>query len=99
MEVFFMAKQGQQFKKYDLDFKKKVLQEYLKGYSSPYLAKKYNIPQKTIESWKKIQSKHGDLDVAKKGKPVGEKAQDYRERYEILKKYQDFLIKQEQKKR
>ena len=40
MEVFFMASKGQKFKKYDLDFKYKVVEEKLKGKSYSYLSEK-----------------------------------------------------------
>jgi len=94
-----MASKGQKFKKYDLDLKNKVLDEYTKGYSSNYLSKKYDIPKKTIETWRVIKSKYGELEKATKGRPKGTKLKDYKERYEILKKFQDFLVKQEQKKK
>ena len=94
-----MASKGQQFKKYDLDFKKKVLKEYQEGYSAGYLSEKYSIPKGTIETWNRIAKKHGGLNVAKRGKPVGTKSKDYKERYEILKKFQDFLDKKGQEKR
>lgn len=94
-----MASKGQKFNKYDLEFKYQVLEEYKKGYSSQYLAKKYNVPANTIKTWKRIQNNRGALGVAKKGRPSNKKQKDFKERYEILKKYQDFLAKQEQKKR
>jgi hypothetical protein len=76
-----------------------VLKQYKEGKSSFLLARKYNIPRKTIESWKVIEERDGALDVKTKGRQKGTKLKDYKERYEILKKYQDFLVKQEQKKR
>lgn len=94
-----MASKGQQFKKYDLDFKLKVLQEYIAGTSSGYLSEKYNIPIGTIKSWYQISKKHGTLDIAKRGLPKGTKHKNYKERYEILKKYQDFLVKKGQEKK
>lgn len=97
--VFIMASKGQKFNKYTLEFKKQVLSEYKAGYSAAYLGKKYNIPQGTIETWSQIKNRYGALDKAKKGRPRGTKTKDYKERYEILKKFQDFLVKQEQKRK
>lgn len=94
-----MANKGQKFQKYDLDFKLKVLSEYGKGVSSRYLMDTYGVPIGTIKTWKTIYERYGFLDVAEKGRPVSSKARDYKERYEILKKFQDFLVKKEQKKR
>ncbi|MGE4320680.1 MAG: hypothetical protein AB7E61_04420 [Acholeplasmataceae bacterium] len=94
-----MASKGQRFKKYDLALKKKVLKEYNEGASQGYLSKKYDIPGGTIASWSQIEKRHGGLDVAKRGAPKGMKHKDYKERYEILKKYQDFLDNKEPKKR
>lgn len=94
-----MASKGQTFKRYDLAFKKQVLKEYKAGASQRYLSEKYNIPEGTIVSWSQIEKKYGGLDVAKKGAPKGSKKKDYKERYEILKKFQDFLDNKEPKKR
>ena len=94
-----MASKGQKFKKYDLDFKLRVLQEYKEGYSDSYLSRKYSVPIGTIKSWSQIASKYGSLDQVKKGRPKGTKLKDYKERYEILKKFQGFLVKKGQEKR
>lgn len=98
MEVFFMAKKGQTFKKYDLDIKLKVIHEKQAGASYQELATKYSIPADTIASWMRILKRDGSLDVAPRGRPT-DKETDYKERYEILKKFQDFLDKKGQKKR
>ena len=94
-----MAKKGQKFKKYDLEFKNKVLKEYQEEASAGYLSKKYGIPIGTIFTWAKMNKKYGGLGIVKKGRPTIIHEKDYQERYEILKKYQDFLVTQEQKKR
>ncbi len=98
MEVFFMAKKGQTFRKYDLDFKLKVIKEKQNGASYRELAEKYSIPKDTIVSWMGILKRDGSLDVAQRGRPT-DKEMDYKERYEILKKFQDFLDKKGQKKK
>ena len=90
-----MASKGQKFKKYTDDLKNKVLKEYHQGYSAGYLAKKYNITSRhTIESWENL-IKHPK--TGKRGRPKEEDI-DYKERYEILKKYQAFLKAQREKK-
>jgi transposase-like protein len=94
-----MAKKGQKFKSYDLEFKNKVLKEYQEGVSSGYLSRKYDIPKFTIFSWIKIKKKYGALGIVKKGRPAINQEKDYQERYEILKKFQDFLVSQEQKRK
>jgi hypothetical protein len=96
---FIMASKGQTFKRYDLDLKLKVLDAYRAGKSAGYLSKMYNIPQGTIVTWDVIAKRDGALSIAKRGRPKGMKVKDYKERYDILKKFQDFLVKQEQKKR
>ena len=90
-----MAKKGQTFRKYDLAFKQKVLKERKAGYSISYLSNKHGIPEGTIHSWSRSAKRFGGLEVAKKGRPKGTNPMDYKERYEILKKYQDFLDQKE----
>ena len=94
-----MATKGQQYKRYDLAFKQKVLHEYRKGYSAAYLSTKYDVPSGTIETWYQITKRHGGLGIAKKVRPTGKSYKDYKERYEILKKFRDFLVSQEQKRK
>ena len=97
-----MASKGQKFQKYTQIEKEKILNEYLNGVSSTYLSKKYNIPKGTIKTWsmkvyhpekysnqnqKRGRSKEKDLTK-----------EDWKERYEILKKYQAFLKAQRERK-
>lgn len=96
-----MAKKDQKFKKYDDEFKYKILNEYLSGNGgSKSLAKKYNISSNTIDTWLRKYKKQGNLNndiYHKRGRPKEENI-DYKERYEILKKYQAFLKAQREKK-
>ena len=86
--------------KYTNEFKNKIFNEYLNGQGgSKYLGKKYNIPSHTIDTWIRIYKRQGHLNNRNKNK--GRKKEeniDYKERYEILKKYQAFLKAQREKK-
>ena len=95
-----MAKKGQIFKKYDDDFRNKVVNDYFNNEGGvKALAKKYNISYCTIQNWvNKI--KKGET-VSPKNHLKGNRKEeniDYKERYEILKKYQAFLKAQREKK-
>ena len=86
-----MARKGQKFKKYSAEFRKEILNKYWNGSLASDLANEYNVPVGTIYMWS-YNIKH--LRFGKKrGRPKqGELTkEDYKERYEILKKYQAFL--------
>ena len=100
-----MASKGQKFKKYPSELKNKILKEYLDGLGRECsLARKYGIPRETIKNW--ISKFENGIDVRtdhRKGGPGRPKAkkltlEDYKERYEILKKYQAFLRARREKK-
>jgi len=87
-----MANKGQKFEKYDLNLRLKIVHEKInEGKSYKYLADKYGMSWKTIETWVRIFRRDGSLDMRKKGKPKQDKNTDYKEKYEILKKFQEFL--------
>ena len=98
MEVFFMARKGQKFNKYELDYKLKIIKEKQAGASYTELSEKHDISVNTIVTWMRILKRDGSIDVAQRGRPT-DKEIDYKERYEILKKFQDFLDKKGQKKK
>ncbi len=97
-----MALKGQKFNKYFDDLKIEILDKYNSGIPGPQLAKEYGISRFTIATWVRKQN-HPELFINKnnkRGRPK-EKAltiNDYKERYEILKKYQAFLKAQREKK-
>ena len=98
-----MASKGQKFNKYSEEFKDEILEKLNKGFTSNYLAKEYNISRGTILTWMKKRRKQGDLknDIyhnrgRKKERNLS--IEDYKERYEILKKYRAFLKAQREKK-
>ena len=93
-----MAKKGQKFNKYTPEQRKEIVDKYLSGQGSPRsLSKEYGISHKTIETW--IRAKKQDIPIGyqKKGRPKEENI-DYKERYEILKKFQAFIEAQREKK-
>ena len=94
-----MASKGQKFKKYSSELKDEILKKYFDdhiGYKT--LAKQYGIPGGTVWNW--IAKTKIDIDAridrrpGRSGKFTKKKnltLEDYKERYEILKKYQAFL--------
>ena len=93
-----MAKKGQKFNKYTPELRQKILNKYFsKQGSSRSLAEEYNISYKTIETWIRAYKKDIPLGYQKKGRPK-EENNDYKERYEILKKFQAFIEAQREKK-
>ena len=93
-----MARKGQKFNKYSSDFKEEILNEYFKNGINTYeLERKYGVPHKTIQNWvHRIKYKLG----GPRGRPRSKSLtlEDYKERYEILKKYQAFLQARREKK-
>ena len=100
--VFFMASKGQKFNSYSPTLKQTIINKYLNNQGTPRtLALEYNIPQETIKNWI-YRHKHGknisiDSRKTNSGKKKDENV-DYKERYEILKKFQEFLEAQQEKK-
>ena len=88
-------------KHYKLDFKNKVLNEYLSGQGTIYsLGEKYGISPNTIGTWIKINRRQGNLinDINHMRGRKKEENIDYKERYEILKNFQAFLKAQRERK-
>lgn len=95
-----MARKGQKFEKFSKEIRLKVVHEKInEGKSYSYLSKKYGMNSKTIETWVRIFRRDGSLDVKKRGKPKQDSTQDYKEKYEILKKFQGFLKEVDQEKK
>ena len=98
-----MASKGQKFNKYSDVLKEKIINELLNGKSYTELSRKYDVSKKTISTWQQKlrhpekypgygRKRHGRL----KEKDLTK--EDYKERYEILKKYQAFLKAQRDRK-
>ena len=96
-----MASKGQKFNSYSDEQRMEIMNKYLSGnYSSSLLSKKYNIPVKTIKNWI-YKFNHKNYDLKSKVHLRGNRKEnniDYKERYEILKKYQAFLKAQRERK-
>ena len=94
--LFFMGKQ------YSEEFKAQVIREYYSGAHGGRrsLAKFYNLNPGTIWNWIAKKKRQGDLlnDINHRRGRQKEVNIDYKERYEILKKYQEFIKAQREKK-
>ena len=97
---FLMASKGQKFRKYTQEEKDEILKKYNEGISSGFIAKEYGISSSTIREWK-YKANHPELISGNKKGRLKEKdltKEDWKERYEIVKKYQAFLKAQREKK-
>lgn len=99
-----MALKGQKFKNYSdsQNIKDVILEEYKIKRNIKELSERYEIPEGTIKTWT-MKINHPNLYLGqnqKRGRPKEKDLtkEDYKERYEILKKYQAFLKAQREKK-
>ena len=96
-----MASKGQKFNKYSGELKKEIMNKYLNNQGTiNSLSKEYNIKIKTVQNWIYKINKKIDITIDNKYKRGRRKEEniDYKERYEILKKYQAFLKAQRERK-
>ena len=99
-----MAKKGQKFNNYTKELKEEILSKYLnERVSARTLARIYNISSNTIYTWiRKAENGKAvlvDTKSSRSGRPKKNPDEiDYKERYEILKKFQAFLKAQREKK-
>ena len=95
-----MAKKGQKFNKYPEELKLEIVNKYLNNQgTSRSLAKEYAMSYNSIENMIYTYKRQGHLNDLNKNK--GRKKEeniDYKERYEILKKYQAFQKAQRERK-
>ena len=64
-----MAKKGQKFNKYTVEFRQEVVQKYFDGKGSAYsLAREYEISKKTFETWIRAFKKQIPIGQQKKGR-------------------------------
>ena len=95
-----MALKGQKFNKYSDDLKQEIMKKVKQVMSIRYVAKQYNIPSGTIFTWTDKKNHPEKVTGFKKGRRNESTLtkEDWKERYEILKKYQAFLKAQREKK-
>lgn len=96
-----MALKGQKFMRFTDEERTEIVGKYLSGkYGYKSLAKEYDISWKTVESMVRKYKRTGTTIAGQKGRPKEKDLtkEDYKERYEILKKYQAFLKAQREKK-
>ena len=98
-----MASKGQKFVKYTDEFVNEIVEQMKRGETAYHLAKINNIPLYTIKTWKRRYINHPEL-YPNTGTKRGKKKEadltkeDWKERYEILKKYRAFLRAQRERK-
>ena len=94
-----MAKKGQKFQKYTQQEKEEYVRMYQEGKPSSYFERELGISANTIRMWQ-YKVNHPELNNGnKRGRQKKSLTkEDWKERYEILKKYQAFLKAQREKK-
>ena len=98
-----MASKGQKFNSYSPELKNEILEKYFSNQASfRSLAREYNISLGTIKTWIRNSKKGIDITVDHRPGNTGRKSksdnENYKEKYEILKKFQAFLKAQREKK-
>ncbi len=100
-----MASKGQKFQKVSPDVKREILFKYFNGEGSPrMLEREYGVSFSTIKTWIHKTKKGIDVTINHQKGNSGRKKlkgltlEDYKQRYEILKKYQAFLEARQGKK-
>jgi transposase-like protein len=96
-----MASRGQKFQKYPIELKAEVIRAKVEsGHGYKYLSQKYGIPEGIINSWVYQYRQANNQTISKKrGRPKKEENIDYKERYEILKKFQKYLKEVDREKK
>ena len=97
-----MARKGIKHNNYTVEFIQEVLEKYYSGQGGfTSLANEYKIPIKTIKTWIYRTNKKINVCENKKTTSLGRPKEfeiDYKERYEILKKFLTFIKAQRKKK-
>ena len=97
-----MARKGIKHNNYTVEFIQEVLEKYYSGQGGfTSLANEYKIPIKTINTWIYRTNKKINVFKNKKTNSLGRPKEfeiNYKERYEILKKFLTFIKAQRKKK-
>ena len=95
-----MAGKGQKFLKYDYAVKELIVREIMENHREyQELANEYGIPKGTLATWIYQYRKRGELTRDKAGRPNPGAESDYKEKYEILKKFMVFCEKVDRKRK
>jgi transposase len=93
-----MASKGQKFQKISNETRKLVLEEYIKnGKGQSQISKEQGLKLGTVLTIIHKYNQKGYVEKDKQGR-IKETNIDYKERYEILKKFQTFLKEQQEKR-
>ena len=97
---FLMASKGQKFRRFSDEERTEIVNKYLSGkYSYQTLANEYGISWCTVHTMVVKYQKTDSTISEQKGRPKEKNLrEDYKERYEILKKYRAFLKEQRERK-
>ena len=97
-----MASKGQKFVKTKPEIKREIVAKYFAGLGSTYsLSKEYKVSKNSIVNWIRKARRNEDPASDNKKKHSGRKTDknlDYKEKYEILKKFQAFIKARRAKK-
>ena len=95
-----MASKGQKFNRYSPEFKEAVLKEFFEGHNggTKYLGKKYGISYHTIDTWVQKRKKPELYHEGEKRGRRKDSEIDWKQRYQILKKFQAFLKARRERK-
>ena len=96
-----MGLKGQKYKNWDENIKNEIIDLLNKGHSARELARKYPVSRGTISTWQqKLLHPNKYIKSGNRGRPKEKNLtkEDWRERFEILKKYQAFLKAQRGRK-
>jgi len=95
-----MARKGTKQNTYTDEFIKQVVTERLEqGKSYRFLEQQHGIPKGTIKTWVHKYRQRGTTERQQRGRSKQDESTDYKEKYEILKKYLEFLEEVEQEKK
>ena len=92
-----MKRRNSFLEKYNIETREKTVKLVLEeGLSYREIERKYKIPRNTVFNWVRKYKERGTVKPLQRGEITG--GIDYKEQYEILKKFQAFLKEQEEKK-
>jgi len=95
-----MASKGQKQRIYDEEFKTMIVNKHvIEGLSYATLSQKYDVSSGTILTWVRKLKYSGTLVAGRRGRQKPPTEAEYKEKYEILKKFQTFCEEVDRKKK